>query len=149
MVKKQTGRKLTPQEFRKLNNCVFCGKAETIPHGGRCEECAKIDFKHCEICELVLRTEPYTSYVYDIREDHREIEFKVNKEYVIEFVYSENPYYKKHSDTLCEGCVDWEKTMKDICWSCDNDFYNNKEHYKINGNLCEVCVASSEEKENG
>lgn len=143
MIKKQTGRKFTPDDFRKLNQCVQCGKASEIKKGELCPDCTALDLGKCEICEMVLRTGLQTYYTYDIQDDHRDtgVEFKANKASVKEFVYQEMPYHPKYSDNLCSGCVDWDKRMKDICWNCDNDFTNTKENYKTNGNMCELCSA--------
>lgn len=141
MIKKLTGTVFTPQEFKELNRCVYCGKAEKIKYGGKCSECWAIDYKNCEMCEIVLRDGFYKFYSYDNREDKREteIEFKANKHKIREFV----AYEERHNmltDSMCKSCVGWEKRMKDICWKCDNDFYNNKENYKLNGNMCEECA---------
>lgn len=145
MYKKETGVRFTPQEFRELNYCVCCGKEEKIEYGGRCSECSTIEYKHCEICDIVLRKGTYKFYSYDTKEDKRdsEVQFKANKRDVKEFVDTKN-LDNIGSETLCKGCLNWEEKMSDVCPRCDNDFYNNKEHYKQSGNLCDYCV----EKEN-
>lgn len=131
----------TPKEFRELNQCVYCGKADKIEYGGICNECKKLNYKNCDICEIVLRNGIYKFYSYDNREDKREsdIEFKAQKNNVREFVTIEE-IHNIHDEKLCKNCVGWEKRMKDICWKCNNDFYNTKENYKLNGNLCEECA---------
>lgn len=139
--KKLTGVIFTPQEFRELKQCVCCGKAENILEGELCCECKKVDYKNCEICEIVLRKGIYNFYSYDNREDKRESDTKFHgqKNNIREFITIKE-IDNIENNTLCKNCIDWEKKMSDICWKCDNDFYNNKEHYKLNGNLCEECA---------
>lgn len=140
MVRILSGVTFTPQEFKEFNQCVYCGKVDKIPYGGTCEQCRLVGYKKCEMCEIILRCGEYSFYSYDNREDKREadIKFKANKNDVREFVekkYIDNIF----SDTLCKDCSDWKSKMSDICWKCDNDFYNTKENYKLNGNLCPDC----------
>jgi len=141
MIKKTTGVTFTPQEFRELNQCVCCGKADKIQYGGFCSECSKINHKYCDICEVVLRKGKYKFYNYDNRDDRKEfdIKFKAIKKIVREFV-TEEERDNFGSEILCKDCIGWENRMKDICWKCDNDFTNTKENYKLNGNMCEECA---------
>ena len=91
--------------------------------------------------EIVLKTGEQKHYTYDIREikrDEEKIQY-LSKEPMREFVELEE-VNNKYSDTLCVDCKDWEKRMKDICFLCDNDFSNSREHYKLNGNMCHKCM---------
>lgn len=140
MTRKSTGTKFTPQEFKKLNYCVECGKVLDIKHGGKCKECLDNNLVPCEICEVLLRKGIFNYYSYDIRENKREDVIPyVSKQLVREFLEIKK-VNNKFSDTLCKDCQDWESKVKDICWKCDNDFNNSRENYKLNGNMCPECV---------
>ena len=143
MIKKKTGVVFTPAEYRTLEQCTHCLKASPIEYGKMCEECSKVDFKYCEVCEKVLRGGLHRFYSYDNRDNHREteIEFLASKEKIREFVFEEMLPTLHPDQTICNDCVGFEKRMSDICFWCDNDFYNNVENYKLNGNTCEECVA--------
>ena len=138
---KFTGVVFTPQEFRTLHQCLTCGKAELIKNGERCSTCKPIEIKQCEICSIILRDGIFNFYSYDIKDEkrHTAVEFKPNKKFVREFA-SRETIENIFSETLCKTCADYKNRMKDICVRCDNDFYNNKEHYKEHANVCPVCV---------
>lgn len=141
LASKFTGIVYTPQEFRTLNQCLLCGKSEKIKYGEKCESCQNFEVKLCEICDIVLRKGSFKFYSYDIKEEkrHTAVEFKPNKKMVREFVNTESRD-NIFTETLCKGCADYKNRMKDICIRCDNDFFNNKEHYKEHANVCPVCV---------
>lgn len=143
MSKKITGRLFEPQEFRKLNRCLSCGKACQIKKNENCDECIKANFKQCEICDIILYEGTREYYSYSIREFERgpDVRLKVSSEPVREFIYKEKPYHEKYSDIMCMGCKDWESRMKQVCFLCRGGFDNFKEHYKVNGNMCRLCAA--------
>lgn len=146
IILKSTGRVILPEDFRKQNQCVFCGRSENINYGSRCATCESIDYKFCEICEIVLREGIYDSFSYDIREIKRvKDDLKISKELVREFVETK-VRNNRHSDCLCVDCKDWVKNMSDICPECGGVFFNNKEHYKRYGNMCDVCLITVESK---
>lgn len=140
IIKKQTGRKFTPEAFRKLDKCNNCGKAG-IWIQERCDECTSLVFRECAICDFALRTEQQKFYAYDNRAVHRDNRdvFLLSKELIWEFSSTDEPKYPAVSESLCSGCVGWQERMKDICWMCDNDFENDLFNYKLNGNMCEFC----------
>lgn len=142
MLKTITGIKFTPENFRKLEQCVCCLKASKINYGEKCEDCSKINFKYCEMCESILRSGLHRYYSYDNRDTHRDngIGFLASKEMIREFVFEETLPIIPINETICENCKGWKEWMKDICYWCDNDFLNNKDNYKINGNMCEECA---------
>lgn len=146
MIRKDTGVRLTPLEFRALNYCIGCGKMLQITYGSKCQECLEKNLVHCEMCEILLEKGIRKHYSYDIREDKRDEELiqKVSKELVREFLELEE-IDNKFSDTLCKSCFGWEDRMKDICFMCDNDFSNSREHYKLNGNMCPECATQFQE----
>lgn len=148
MKKKLTGVQYTPEEFRKLEQCISCLHATSIEYGGRCGKCYVIEFKYCEMCDVVMREGIHRFYSYDNRDIHREngIEFLASKEPVREFIFEEDLPPLEHP-TLCNDCIGWEAKMKDICWFCDNDFDNSKENYKLNGNMCLECSAQFQDPE--
>lgn len=141
MIKTPTGRIIKPAVFRKMPRCVECGKVHSTPFSEKCSRCIRRNLKKCEMCECVLRKGINTFYTYDIKEFYREngIEFKISKEFVREFTYKAKPYHAQATETLCSGCVDWEKEMKHFCYGCKNPFQNNKHNYKLNGNFCPNC----------
>lgn len=146
MNKKPTGVKFTPDEFRLLNKCERCGKACHISTGELCRDCFMADVPSCKMCDVLLRQGNSKFYTYDIKEDHREGEvgFKASKECVREFSYStefNNPF---NLEGLCSECVDWQQKVKNKCVSCDMNFINSGEHYKINGNFCGNCAMKAE-----
>lgn len=147
MIKKATGLKFTPEEFRKLEKCASCLKASPIEYGQKCEICSKINFRYCSHCECVLREGLHQFYSYDNRDNHRDadVEMLPSKELIREFVFEEILPPLSPDEIMCEGCKGWKSRIKDICFWCDNDFFNNEEHYKLNGNSCEVCVAKFQE----
>lgn len=142
MIKTQTGIVYTPKEFKKLNQCVNCGKANKNDYAKKCDECKILDLKKCDICEIVLRTGLTTYYTYDTFTTHRDsdVGFKASKNLVREFTYQDYPYSEKHSENLCVGCKDWKTDMKDKCAGCGSKFDNFKDYYKRNGNMCRICV---------
>lgn len=147
MLKKKTGVCYTPADYRKLNHCVSCNRASSIDYGEMCETCKALNFKYCEMCDIRLRAGYEKFYAYDTKEELRDenSDLKVSKEMVCEFEILRAPYYPPVSETLCSGCADWEKRMKNKCWVCGCDFENSKQNYKDNGNLCNGCVARYEQ----
>lgn len=139
MIKFKTGFKYDPTEFRKLNQCVQCGFASNICNGGVCDKCTSLDFKKCDICEILLRDGTYTFYTYDTDESYRNIDFKINKKDVVEFSYTREEHHKSSVDGLCVDCILWQTRMKHKCVCCDSRFLNTKENYKLNGNMCDFC----------
>ena len=141
MIKKFTGVEYTPQEFRKLNQCLRCGKATTISKESLCEKCAKENLPNCEMCEIILKKGVKEHFLYDTKEYKREEDLiqKVSKELVKEFSWEEDND-NIYSKTLCKSCQDWESRMRNICWLCDNSFINSRENYKLNGNMCPECA---------
>lgn len=135
MKKKLTGVSFTPNQFRELHQCVECGKAGKYGEEQKCESCIKLNLKHCDMCEILLRNGVFAFYTYDIKEDHREngVEFKANKERIREFIYYKE-YFEWH-DQLCAECMGWEKNVKNKCWGTGVTFKNTKENYKLNGNM--------------
>lgn len=148
MIKKITGLKLTPAEFRKLERCVTCLKASDIKLGQKCESCLKIDYKFCSKCESILREGLHIFYGYDNTDNHRESEFDflVSKSMIREFVFEET-LPPLQSPTVCNRCLSvGDSGMKDICFWCGNDFYNDIINYKLNGNTCEECESKFEKQ---
>lgn len=141
MIKQPTGKKYKPADFRKLNQCVYCGLAQLISEGEACEPCKAKNYKNCECCEAVLRKGTYKVYTYDTREIHRDgrVDFNPIKELVKEFVSDEKPYHEQWSETLCVGCINWFEKVRNVCWMCENDFENTLQNYKLNGNVCGHC----------
>lgn len=142
MIKTPTGVKYSPQSFRELDQCVTCGKVGTCGYGNNCESCTKENLPKCHVCGIILREGFKNFYTYDIREEHRdgENELKASKECVVEFIYEREPLYTKISDDMCSGCINWKSRMKDVCMTCDNDFDNTEDNYKLNGNQCPECA---------
>jgi hypothetical protein len=147
MIRKHTGVIFTPKEFRELNYCVGCSKMLEIQFGGKCPECLEKNLQPCEMCEIMLESGKHKHYSYDIREDKRDGERVqyVSKKLVREFLEIEEKD-NKYSDTLCKFCQGWESRIKDICFLCDNDFVNSREHYKLNGNMCPECSTQFQKK---
>lgn len=139
MKRKLTGRNFTPIEFNRLAQCVQCGIAGLLQAGEKCEECKILDIPKCEICDIVLRKGVYKQYAYDIKEDYRTVDYKVNKSSVREFFYYKEYYRKSDKEGLCVDCIDWEYQMRNKCWLCKKNFTNTKENYKYNGNMCSMC----------
>lgn len=134
MSKKPTGVGCTPAQFRKLNQCVECGKASSIEEGEKCSVCEARNLPHCEMCEIVLRNGLYTFYTYDNQLEHRpNVEFKANKESIREFYYTKE--YHELSDKLCSVCYGWQRRIKNKCWGTGMTFQNDKWNYKANGNM--------------
>ena len=142
MTKKHTGVVFSAKEFRKLNRCLQCGKASQIEKETMCEECKIKNLPLCEMCEIVLRKGLHKFYSYNTKDRHLEDEsdLKPNTKPVREFCTLKESSYPQATDTLCSGCLNWENDMKNYCWLCQSSFTNNKQHYKLNGNLCENCV---------
>ena len=140
MIKQLTGVKFTPKEFRKLNYCISCSVMLNIPKGKKCNECLEKHFIHCEVCEIILQRGIKKHYSYDIRDEVRndDMAHKISKEMVREFLETEE-VNNKHSETLCTDCVNFEKRIKNKCWTCDSEFINSVENYKLNGNMCVRC----------
>ena len=85
----------------------------------------------------------HSFYTYDNRDTYRDsgVQFLVSKELIREFSYEKLPSYPQVGiSDICLGCANIESRIKDICFWCDNDFNNNVENYKLNGNTCEDCV---------
>jgi hypothetical protein len=147
-VKRATGVEYTPQEFRKLKECIECGKATPTvkpfkkAKGQRCEQCRSVVIPHCEMCDVLLRNGKHVFYTYDIKNDHREqgVGFKVSKELVREFEYELDFSNPLNDYSLCKFCTDWEMDFSTVCGMCDKLFPNTKEHYKEHGNLCKHCI---------
>ncbi len=140
MIKKSTGVKFTPQEFRLLAQCVRCGKA-----GGDfvevCKSCSEANVPSCSMCEILMRNGVHKFYTYDIKEEHRsgEVGFKVSKELVREFEYEMEYDNPLNTENLCGDCIGWQKDMKNRCRDCKKCFINTKENYQSNGNFCAKC----------
>ncbi len=150
MFKKTTGVKYTPQEFRKLNQCLTCGKADSyIEVESQCNECQAKGFKKCKYCEIVLKEGVMIRYTYDIKEFRvdEEKRFKAKEQMIAEFSYESLPISEKFSEDECEDCALSGEGMKNICFWCDEDFKNNLEYYKLNGNTCEKCLTKFQEDE--
>lgn len=146
MIKSRTNIQYTPEEYRKLNRCLTCGKADNIEKESHCNKCSEIQFKKCDMCESILREGWCEYFKYDTKEYPRDVdvEFKVSKNIVKEFLILDF-HEKLKSDTYCNSCIDWEKRIKNICYWCDNNFINNKQRYKLYGNACENCVKHFQE----
>lgn len=141
MKKNSTGVKFTPEEFRKLNQCLQCGKAKLDHVDGVCIECVEKNIPKCDMCDILLRTGEQTFTMYDNQEEHRDGEDMIPmKRDVIEFEYKKNYPVSYPIDNLCIDCIDWEERMTDKCWCCKRKFFNSKENFKENGNLCELCA---------
>lgn len=141
MIKKKTGIVYTPEEYRKLNRCLTCGKACNIKKESLCENCIAKDFKKCEVCEIILRQGWHKYYKYDTKEHLRDIDlhFKVSKNIVKEFLIKDK-HDKLIQENICNSCIGWESRIKNICYWCDSEFINSRENYKLNGNTCLKCV---------
>ncbi len=134
MVNNLTGREFTPNEFRALNQCVNCGRAENIEYGAVCATCAADELPRCGNCEKLIRNGDYLSFSYDDRPE-QPWNTKV-KEYA---------YIETHSDALdeegfCKRCVWPESRMKNKCFDCKREFGNTRDNFKKNGNLCGKCA---------
>lgn len=142
MNKKLTGVIYTAREFRKLNQCLRCGKVSDIEIESLCDECKEMNLSNCEICEIVLRKGIHKFYTYNTKDRHLEDEsdLKPNTKLVKEYCVRKESLYPQFSETLCSGCADWESQMKNKCWCCRNVFENSKENYKLNGNMCVKCM---------
>lgn len=137
MVKNPTGVTYTPKEFKKMVQCLRCGKACTKLDDGLCDSCKMVNAKPCKTCEILLRQGECRFYSYDIKEFHREEgKFTASKELVREF--SCDKAYVKESDDYCVSCLneDLESLRKDWCYICNAHFNNTVENYKANGNFC-------------
>jgi len=141
MIKEFTGITYTPKEFRFLNQCLRCGKATLMPEESLCEKCTKKNLPTCEMCEIILKKGIREHYYYDTKNCKRDKDLiqKVSKELIREFVRLEE-VDNIHSENLCTNCEGWEKRMSNICFLCQNSFWNSKENYKINGNMCPECA---------
>lgn len=142
MIRKPTGVKFTPQEFRELNYCLGCSRMLKIGKKEKCLECIAKDLKPCEVCGRLLEKGIHKHYAYDIKEDKRDEELihYVSKKNVKEFLEIEE-VDNIFSDTLCVDCKDWKSKIKNVCWICGDDFHNSEDYYKLNGNMCELCLA--------
>ena len=141
MIKKFTGVKFTPQEFRLLVQCLRCGKASNMI-GDVCDNCLALALPECSMCEILLRNGTHKFYTYDIKEDHRSGEegFKASKEFVREFEYIVDYNNPLNTEMLCGDCLGWQGRMKNRCKGCERCFINTRENYKANGNYCEKCA---------
>ena len=139
MIKKATGLVLSPSDFRELNYCIQCGKMTDCLVNKKCSEC--LDLVPCEMCEVLLHDGERKFYSYDTKEQKRDEDLiqYTSKQSIREFLEIEIES-NKFSETLCKSCVGWEKRVKDVCFLCDNDFKNSREHYKLNGNMCPECA---------
>jgi len=141
MSKKLTGIIFTPEEFRKLNECLQCGKAQPIKKNKVCPDCKIKNLKKCELCEILLRPEDTNLFTYDTQEYFRDnLRFKPLVDSIREFTYITPKVESK--DGLCSRCVDWETRMKKYCWVCNSYFENDKDHYKMHGNMCRYCAST-------
>lgn len=142
MSKELTGVSFTAKEFRILKQCLRCGKASDIPKESLCIDCTVANLPQCEMCDIVLRKGLNNFYSYNTKDRYLEEEsyLKPNTRPVKEFCTTRYPFYPQVTDLLCSGCINWEKGVKNECWNCQKGFTNNKENYKLNGNLCANCV---------
>lgn len=139
MIKKLTGIIFDMHEFKKLNECIQCGKAQKIKKDTICEKCINKNIPKCKMCEILLRSEEEEIFTYDCKDSHREgMKFKPIVKDVREFSYKSKIIESK--DGLCNRCIDWRKRKKNMCFNCDGYFENTDENYKLNGNLCRFCV---------
>lgn len=145
MTKKKTGVSYSPQEFRELKECLYCGHAVKELVGGICPVCASLNLKKCDMSGILLRKGWFTYYTYDIRSDFRNTDskFVASKNRVIEFSY--RVYEDELSDdpNLSKGARDWETRISNTCRDCGKEFKNSKEHYKEYGNYCPDCLRKS------
>lgn len=141
MIKRKTGVEYTPEQYRKLNRCLTCGKACDIKKESLCKNCLAKNFKRCEICEIILKEGWHKYYKYDTKENLRDVDlhFKVSKNIVKEFLIKDK-HDKLKCENICNSCIGWEQRIKNICYWCDKEFINNKENYKLYGNACIECV---------
>lgn len=137
---KRTHRTFTPEEFRKLNQCLRCGRLEDIEYGTMCEACKLIDIQSCDICEILLRMGEYRFYTYHTSELLLSDTFLISKNSIKEFSYIKIYPLVYPAPNLCHDCIDWEYKMKSKCVICKKKFPNDKQHYKENGNVCDNCA---------
>jgi len=123
MQKTFTGKILTPQEFRNLFPCVRCGKMVEVRQDYLCDRCREKNLKQCQVCGIILRTEPRPVYYYDTR-DRQQINFKAQTRIIKEFIYELPVFYCPHSEDLCEGCVGWEDEVLNVCKYCGGKVLN-------------------------
>ena len=136
----ETGVEFEPKVFRKLNYCLGCSRKLEIPKKSFCVECQAKNLSKCQVCECRLEKGLHKHYYYYSGIfDRDEVVARSNKACLIEFL-EVSEYDNKHSNTLCKSCKDWQKRIKDVCYMCDNDFKNSREHYKLNGNMCQECL---------
>lgn len=96
------------------------------------------------MCEVLLRSGVYKFYTYDIKEDHRNDDTKMNasKELVREFTYEKT--YEPHDENLCSKCINWRDDRIHKCFTCEKEFLNTDTNYRLNGNICETCALKFE-----
>lgn len=135
-----TGNSIEPNEFRKLKKCLNCGKRVSKLENKKCEACKDIEIKHCNICDIILRENPYSFYTYDVKDFERETRLKPQKNPIKEFFETrESKTFNKKDGDRCEYCFNTFLGIKDTCFVCKSGFYNDEEWYKEHGNLCLYC----------
>jgi len=149
MFKKQTGRKIDVNEFKKMKRCVECGYTDNF-EGEKCDKCKLITRRKCYYCEAILRdTNIY--YAYDHSDNMRELEsLKLSKKPIKEFLIADKSYTIPYSEDLCQSCHAMQEEIredyKNIKCTCGCDLLIDPtpedmiEYIRENGRYCKRCL---------
>lgn len=155
---KKTGRVLTVNEFKKLNQCLECRKMLDMKKGSICEECKKLNRTRCEYCSIVLRNDKEKKNKFYVYYDNSVFRDKVVTSYtsnkpIREYKVETKINYPKHDNNLCEECFNFinKVTVNHLEYNscviknCTNFLLDTPEpqqlvdYLKVYGRLCKHC----------